>query len=242
MNTSVSHQNYQNTSNGVGDGSSSYNNPFYFCRYIAPVYPVHQHYIEDATYYDSNGKPYDVKAGDWVLDDKGQRVYDNGYYTVYNEKGNSYDVDTRNQNQDRNIILESMVNRGRTVRNTMNSIGYVDFLLPYGFTASLKGNINTHNQEFTKYGSKLIGDSKARGGSLSKTIYNYKNWTMQQQLNWNKTYGVHNIQVLLGHENFVNQYDYTYVVKDNEAFLKHARSFKLLCHELNRGLQEHLSH
>lgn len=218
LNTSVSHQNYQNTSNGVGDGSSSYNNPFYFCRYIAPVYPVHQHYIEDATYYDSNGKPYDVKAGDWVLDDKGQRVYDNGYYTVYNEKGNSYDVDTRNQNQDRNIILESMVNRGRTVRNTMNSIGYVDFLLPYGFTASLKGNINTHNQEFTKYGSKLIGDSKARGGSLSKTIYNYKNWTMQQQLNWNKTYGVHNIQVLLGHENFVNQYDYTYVVKDNEAF------------------------
>ena len=218
FNVNVSHQKYQNTSNGVGDGSSSYNNPFYFCRYIAPIYPVHQHYVDDASFYDAAGKLQEVTAGQWVLDSDGKYVYDNGYYTIYNEKGSATNVYTRNQNQDRNIILESQVNRGNTVRNTMNAIGDIDFLLPYGFTATLKGNLSTQNSTFTKYGSALIGDSKARGGSLSKTSYIYKNWLFMQQLNWNKTYGEHNIQVLLGHENYSWKREYEYVVKDNEAF------------------------
>ncbi len=218
LNIGVSHQKYQNTSNGVGDGSTSYNNPFYFCRYMAPIYPVHQHYVENTTYYDEDGNPYTVNAGQYVLDASGQRIYDDGNYEVYNEKGNLVQVDTRNQNTDRNVILESMLNRSITKRNTMNAIGYVDFLLPYGFTVSLKGNLNTRNSENFAYGSKEIGDSKARGGSLKKIIYNYKNWNMQQQINWNKTYGDHNIQVLLGHENYSWSRDYTYIVKDNEAF------------------------
>lgn len=218
FNVNVSHQNYKNTSNGVGDGSAAFNNPFYFCRYIAPIYPVHKHYTETTKYYDAQGNVYDVNAGDWIRDANGDVMYDDGYYTVYSEQGSAYEVNTRNQNLDRNVILESIVNKGRTVRNTINAIGYVDVILPYGFTLTAKGNISTRNSEFTKYGSKLIGDSKARGGSLSKDIYNYKDWTMQQQLNWNKTYGEHNIQVLLGHENYSWSRDYTYVVKDNEAF------------------------
>ncbi len=218
LNINVSHQKYQNTSNGVGDGSTAYNNAFYFCRYIAPIYPVHQHYIEDATYYDNSGKPYDVTAGQWVLNSEGEHIYDDGNYEVYNAEGNLLEVTTRNQNIDRNVILESILNRSNTTRNTMNSIGYVDFLLPYGFVVSLKGNLNTNNYEKFKYGSKEIGDSKARGGSLSKEIDRRKIWTMQQQINWNKTYGDHNIQVLLGHENYSFREDYTYIVKDNEAF------------------------
>lgn len=218
LNMNVSHQKYQNTSNGVGEGSSSYNNPFFFCRYIAPVFPVHQHYVEGTTYYDASGAPYTVNAGQWILDAYGNRIYDDGNYEVYDASGNVLEVNTRNQYKDRNVIMESDLNRSNSVRNTINATGYVDFLLPYGFTLTFKGNINTRNQETFKYGSKEIGDSKARGGSLSKTINNWKNWTMQQQLNWNKTYGQHNIQVLLGHENYSYSRDYSYIVKDNEAF------------------------
>ncbi len=218
VNISVSHQKYQNTSNGVGDGSSSFNNPFYFCRYSAPIYPVHQHYVEDTTYYDESGNPYTVKAGQWVLDAAGQKVYDNGYYTVYNQQGATYNVSTRNQNTDRNIILESEVNKSYTTRNTINGTAYADVILPYGFTATVKGNLNARSSDYYKYNSALIGDSKARGGSLTKTLYTYKDWYGAEQINWNKTYSGHNIQVLLAHENYVHQYDYTYVVKDKEAF------------------------
>lgn len=218
LNISASHQKYQNTSNGVGEGSSSFNNPFYFCRYIAPVYPVHKHYTETGSFYNAGGDLMSVNAGDWVLDEAGEHVYDNGYYITYDEDGNATQVNTRNQNTDRNIILESQLNRQNTIRNTMNSIGYVDFILPYGFTATLKANINTRNSEYVAYGSAVIGDSVARGGSLKKTVNNYKDWLFMQQIHWNKTYGDNNIQVLLGHENYSYKRDYTYIVKDKEAF------------------------
>lgn len=217
LNIAATHQNSNNLGSGAGDGSTAFNNPFYFCRYMAPIYPVHQHYTADATYY-ANGKPYSVKAGEWVRDAVGNTIYDNGYYIVYNEQGNALQENTRNQNTDRHVIMESELNKKFNVRNTMNAIGYTDFLLPYGFVASLKGNLNTRYSDATSYGSAKIGDSKARGGSLSKDIYSYKNYTFQQQLNWNKTYGVQNFQVLLGHENYANEYTETYVVKDKEAF------------------------
>lgn len=218
LNVAATHQVYANLGSGAGDGSSAYNNPFYYCRYMAPIYPVHQHYIEDATYYDGSGNPYNVKKGQYVLGSDGGYVYDNGYYNVLDANGAALQVNTRNQNLDRHIILENLLDKRSTQRNTMNAIGYMDFILPFGITATVKGNLNTRNSVEMKYGSAQIGDSKGRGGSLNQTAYNYKNWTLQEQLNWNKTFGIHNIQVLAGHENYSNEYLYTYIVKDKEAF------------------------
>lgn len=218
LNVAATHQTYQNLGSGAGDGNSAFNNPFYYCRYMAPIYPVHQHYIENATYYDASGKPYTVKAGQYVLGSDGKPVYDNGYYNVYDKNGAALQETTRNQNQDRHVILENELDKRNTTRNTMNAIGYMDFMLPFGVTASIKGNLNTRNSVTMNYGSAQIGDSKGRGGSLNQTAYNYKNWTLQEQLNWNKTFGLHNIQVLAGHENYSNEYLYTYIVKDKEAF------------------------
>lgn len=217
LNINATHQKYNNTANGDGDGASSYNNPFYFCRYMAPIYPVHQHYVEDATILDDQGKEINVKAGDLV----GQtyKGYDTGSYEITNPDGTTQEIFTRNQNRDRHVIMESELNRKRSIRNTMNSVAYTDFVLPYGVTATLKGNLNTRNTEAFSYGSAEIGDSKARNGSFSKTMYNYKNWTFMQQLRWNYMFNnIHTIEVLLGHENYSYLYDYTYVAKSNQAF------------------------
>lgn len=215
LNINATHQKFQNTSNGVGDGSSSYNNAFNYCRYVAPIYPVHQHYLEDAKIIDANGNITDVHAGDYMGTTP---TYDTGSYTITLADGTKEEIRTRNQNLDRHVILESELNMKHAVRNTMNSIAYFDINLPYGFIATLKGNLNTRNSESYDYGSAVIGDSKARGGTLSKTIYNYKNWTLMEQLRWNHSYGVHNIDVLLGHENYSYLYDYTYGSKQSQAF------------------------
>ena len=229
MSINASHQKFQNTSNGVGDGSSSYSNPFYFCRYMAPIYPVHSHYTETGTVYDNAGNPIQVNKGDYVLDGAGNPQWDGGSYIIYDQNGNPQEVITRNQNRDRHVIWESELNDSRTIRNTLNGIGYLDLVLPYGFTATLKANVNTRNSDYYKYENAVIGDARGtvsedgsisgRNGALAKTLYTYKNWTLQEQLRWNMTYNDrHNIEVLLGHENYSYRYDYTYTSKTNEAF------------------------
>ena len=226
----ASHQKFQNTSNGVGDGSGSYNNPFNFCRYIAPIYPVHTHYVESGSIYNANGEMLNVERGQFVLDAEGNHVYDPGSYSVYNAQGKGISIPTRNQSPDRNVIWESQLNNSRTIRNTMNGTGYLDFVLPYGFTATVKGNLNTRNSDYYSYTNATIGDSKGsiglngevsgRHGSLSKTLYTYKNWTLQEQLRWNMAFdnGKHIIEALVGHENYSYRYDYSYASKENQAF------------------------
>lgn len=194
----ASHQKSTNSQGDTtGDSSSSTTNPFYFYRNIAPIYPVHLH---------------DEATGAYILDDKGNKVYDPGYYDYTDENGNLKEVDTRKQLQGNHSIWESEMNRDRVIRNTTNSTAYSDFYLPWGLTFTLKGNLSTRNQESTSLGSSVIGGAaKGSNGKLSKTVRNEKTWTFQQQLNWNRTFNAkHYISVLLGHENYSWSRDYTY--------------------------------
>ncbi len=197
LNVTVTHQKIHGTMNGVGDGSSSYNNAFYFCRYMSPIYPVHEH---------------DYYTGEYVLVD-GKKQYASGYQDI---DGTVYKV--RNQNLNRNVIWESELNTRQNIRNTMNGTAYVDFILPYGFTAKIQGNLNTRNTDYYNYTSAVIGDAVAINGSLSKTLYTYKNYTFMQQLHWKQTYGEkHFLNALLAHENYSYRYDYTYTKKANQG-------------------------
>lgn len=195
LQVNVSNQKSNNSAGYDADDTST-TNPFYFYRIIAPIYPVHLH---------------DVNTGEYILDSDGNRQYDPGYYQAVGADGLTYEEPTRYQLQGNHSIWESEMNHDRQKRNTSNSTAYADFLLPYGFTFTLKGNLTTRNSESSSYGSSVIGGSaKGTNGKLSKSVYNYKSWTFQQQINWNKTYGKHFINVLLGHENYVYSYDYTY--------------------------------
>lgn len=200
LNLNATHQK-QHNSKGNGDDNTSYVNPVYYARYMSPIYPVHQH---------------DPETGDYILDKAGNLVFDTG--EIDNEELGLYGHTTRMQNQNRHAILENQLNSSATIRNTINGISYADFILPYGLTFTLKGNLNVRNSEATEYGSAIIGDA-VNQGRLKKTIYNYKNWTFQQQLRWNYNFGgIHVFEVLLGHENYADHYDRTYVYKTDEKF------------------------
>ncbi len=196
LNLNATHQNYNNT-NGASD--ASYTNVFMYARTISPIYPVHLH---------------DVTTGDYILNASGARQYDPGSYT--NAEGTV--VSTRNQYIDRHVIWENELNYDNTVRNTLNGMAYADFYLPYGFTLTLKGNLNTRHSENDTYNSAIIGDGKGNNGRAKRVNYRYKNYTFQQQLHWAKEFGVHSIDALIGHENYSYTYDYTYGYKTNEVF------------------------
>ena len=74
------------------------------------------------------------------------------------------------------------------------------------------------NSEQTSYDNATIGDGKGNNGRTKRVTYRYKNYTFQQQLNWNHVYGKHYIDVLAAHENYSNNYDYEYAFKTTETF------------------------
>ena len=196
LNVAGTHQN-KNTS--YSDGDTSIANPFYFSRYISPIYPVHLH---------------DINTGEYILDSFGNKQYDGGSYT---DADGQIQI-TRNQLADRHVIWENEANTDKTTRNTLNSVAYVDFILPYNFTLSLKGNLNLRSSVERSFDNSQIGDGKGNNGRAKREETNYKNYTFQQQLHWSHEYGIHSIDAMIGHENYYNNYNYMYGYKTNEVF------------------------
>ena len=196
FNVNATHQTF-NSSYGTSDGG--YTNPFMYCRNIAPIYPVHLH---------------DINTGQYILDELGNKQYDGGSYV---DSDGQVQI-TRNQFQDRHLIWENEMNKNNTVRNTMNAIAYADIYLPYNFTFTLKGNLNTRHSESNEYNNAEIGDGKGNNGRGKRTDTRYKNWAFQQQLHWSHEYGVHSIDALVGHENYHYTYNYLYGYKTTQVF------------------------
>jgi len=195
FNINATHQNYNNTSTG----SNSYVNPWMYCRNISPIYPVHLH---------------DINTGEYILDADGNRQYDPGSYI----DANGQVVSTRNQYVDRHVIWENELNKDVTTRNTMNAMATAEVYFLKDFTFTINGNINLRNSVNQTYDSAVIGDGKGNEGRGKRVEYLYKNYSFQQQLRWSHQFGNHNVNALIGHENYANKYDYMYGYKTSEVF------------------------
>lgn len=177
------------------DNEDSYKNAFGYCRNIAPIYPIHLH---------------DMTTGDYMVDENGNLIYDSG------------DVNGRTQYSGRHYLWETELDMDKTYRNVLNGQAYMTFVLPYGFDLTLKGDMNVRNTENREYNNAIIGDGQGNNARTKRTIYRYKNYTLQQLLNWKQTYGDrHSLDVLLGHENYYYKYNYLYGFKANETLAGH---------------------
>lgn len=184
-----SHQK-SNTLSATTGSSSSFVNPFMYARNIAPIYPIHLH---------------DKATGAYILDEEGNRVYDGG-------------EGTRGQYVGRHTVWENELDRDRSFRNTLNGQVYLDFTFLKDFTFTVLGDLNVRNEESRKYNNAIIGDGAGNNGRASRNIYRYKNYTAQQLLNWKKSFGDHNVEALVGHENFYDDYNYLYGYKTTQTF------------------------
>jgi TonB-linked SusC/RagA family outer membrane protein len=171
-------------SNVASSGGTSYVNPFFFSRNMGPIYPVYAHnpttgaYLTDAA---TGGKVFDL--------------------------GNLVGLPARpaGASTGRHVVAETMWNDNLYARNVLSARTYLDiyFLKDFKFTVNLSSDVSSYN--FGSYTNKIVGDG-APAGRGSKTNSLTNNVTINQLLNYNKTFGKHNVEVLLGHEN----YDYTY--------------------------------
>ena len=126
------------------------------------------------------------------------------------ELGNKqYDV-TSSYLSNRNIAYELRNNKEESRRNVLGGQAFVTVNLPYDFSVTVKGDLNNSTSNNTKYDNPKIGDGATNNGRLTSYAYQYTNYTMQQLINWKHSYkNMHNVDVMLGHENYSWERKYT---------------------------------
>lgn len=188
-----SNQALSRMSGSAVDNATSFINPFYSARNMAPVYPVHLH---------------DATTGAYIVDDNGGKIYDSG--------ANGELI--RPQSNNRHIAWETELDKNRTYRTTIDGIVYADISFLNDFVLSIKGNLNNRNQSRKTYNNAIVGDGAGQG-RMGQTDYRYRNYLVQQLLTWNHEFdGVHHVDALVGHEGYSYGYQYGYLYKTDEKF------------------------
>ncbi|MNX15690.1 TonB-dependent Receptor Plug Domain protein [compost metagenome] len=161
-----------NESSGINE------NPFYVDLILAPIYPVYKH---------------DPVTGAYLLDNRGNKIYDPGDY--------------RPIFTGRNVVYETIYNTNQVRRNSLNGVANVEakFWKNFKFSSSLSFTLGNYRNNV--YDNSVMGDAVGAGRTTrTNTLTSYLNFN--QLLTWNKTINRHKISVLLGHENYLNYYDY----------------------------------
>ena len=131
--------------------------------------------------------------GSYQLDELGEKIYDT----------------TSSYLDNRNISYELRNNKIESVRNVLGAQAFATISLPYGFGITIKGDLNNSTTNNEKYDNPVIGDGATNNGRFTSSAYRYTNYTAQEMLTWNKTYDLHNIDVMVGHENYSWERKYT---------------------------------
>ena len=131
--------------------------------------------------------------GSYQLDEFGEKIYDT----------------TSSYLDNRNISYELRNNKIESVRNVLGAQAFATISLPYGFGITIKGDLNNSTTNNEKYDNPVIGDGATNNGRFTSSAYRYTNYTAQEMLTWNKTYGLHTIDAMVGHENYSWERKYT---------------------------------
>lgn len=165
-------------SNNTGDFATgtATSNPFYFSRYMGPIYPV------------------------WQRDAAGQIVID----PITNDKKLDWGVATQmgarpyaaNSNLLGTLALDERSNKRS--EGTANSYAEIKFLKDFAFKTTIGGNY--YNSIGTGYQNSLFGDAVNVTGRSTKSDTRNLSYTFNQVLSWNKGFGSHSLRALAGHE------------------------------------------
>jgi TonB-linked SusC/RagA family outer membrane protein len=160
--------------------NTAFVNPFFFSRNMGPIYPV---YALDP-----------ANPGGFLLDANGERLYDFGNL-------NALGLPNRPQFGGRHSVAETVYNQNFFRRNVIGARGYaeVTFLKDFKFTTNIGVDLTNINN--VTFGNPIIGDG-APAGRATHEFENIAGYNFNQLLEYNKSFGNHNFNVLLGHENF----------------------------------------
>jgi TonB-linked SusC/RagA family outer membrane protein len=172
--------NYNNSNSSEGSSASTAN-IFAAATGIAPIYPV---YIRDAN-------------KNIMIDSRGYKMYDYGDETNAGL--------TRPSFTDSNALSSVYLNKSYSEGNALNASGYADFTFLRDFKFTLNGGMGLDESRGTEAVNKYYGQFAESGGYIYKSHGRAEYYNFQQLLSWAKSFGANNVDVLLGHENYVSK-------------------------------------
>lgn len=182
-NMSYAHFSSSNGNSNEGSASSTAN-IFAFSSQMPPIYPV---YIRDG-------------SGRIMVDDNGYQMYD------YGDKGNA--GLTRPLLPGANGLQTSWLNKKKAEGNAFSGSGFVDISLYKGLKLTVNGSTNIDETRTTYLNNQYYGQFAEAGGTISKYHTRDIAYNLQQILNYNETFGKHNVGLMVGHEYYQKKYYY----------------------------------
>lgn len=148
---------------------------------MAPIYPL---YIRNAD-------------GSKMIDSNGFVMYDFGN----GQNAGLSRPNTANANPFSTNLLDVTVSEG----NAVNGTGFAEIRFLDGFTFTQNVGYGVDETRTTDVANMYYGQFVTNGGVAYKAHSRSFYVNVQQLLNWNKTFGLHNIDVLLGHEYYKSE-------------------------------------
>lgn len=182
-----------NYSTSTSSNSAGYGNLSRFIRSMAPIYPVHKHDIETGAYLDKEGNVVTDPAL-YTYDYEGARISSNG----------------------RDGIAEALWNDRLMSTTNSSARTYVTITPIEGLNLTVNYAFDNKDERRRVYENPEVGDGTAGPGRLNIRNRNFLTQTFNQLINYTKTFGKHNIEALLGHENYSYRLQYNYGMKTNE--------------------------
>jgi len=174
-----------NQANADEDSSNSYNNLARFVRNMAPIYPIHKHDKETGAYLDANDNPT-TNPSEYVYDYGGGRLSDSG----------------------RDGIAETEFNKRNLERNSQVARTYINIMPIEGLSIQANYGIENRDQRRKIYENPYVGDGTAGPGRLTYYSTRTQSQTFNQLISYDKSFGLHNFNILVGHENQSYKYEY----------------------------------
>lgn len=211
-----------NTTND--DSSTGYVNPFFFSRTIAPIYPVYAH---------------DQTTGDYILDVNGDKIYDYG-------NSNVAGLPQRTGYGGRHVVAETLYNSRLYKRNVLSARTFADFLITKDLKFSTNVGVDVSSYNGSGFENKYVGDG-APAGRASRTNSLTTTLTVNELLSYSKSFGKHNFDALIGHENYKYQYNYLYgfrqglIVDGNDELANFTTTNDLTSYTDNDRIESYIS-
>ena len=191
----MSYTKFEFNSLGNNGNDSSTANIWAYTSQIAPIYPLYIRNADGSQYYDVNGIA--------VLD------HGNGNLNNGGIPGTSRPFIT-----DANPVLANKYNTNNSEGNALSAQGYIDVNIIKGLTLTVNASATLDETRSNYVYNPYYGQFRSTGGTVSVGHGRSYAWNSQQLLNYSRTFGDHNVGVLLGHEYYNNRY---YVVGGSKS-------------------------